>query len=430
MDAETSSLRLQYFYIIDFFSLGFLKSLDTYDIITMSEEEDEYSVAVEPELELEDEPQSWENFQSTAQLRRGEKEFEPDNTEIQRTMLQQSLNHMFSALAAPRAHTVKQNTKCYFTNDEILCELKGSYLQNMGTVKGRWCYLTPEEAIYLVERGTVEPYWITSRTSGSDELEGVPLDLQSVYGLVMKNLAEYQVYANLKRCGYIVLRHSIERENTTLTHTQKTNTDTFTRLWKSFTSTSLSKIVERCLRYVGVINYIPYTPNWLFSRFTKQRQLFASLQLKMALKTSSPPTNPLQITYDVWKPDPSFSKKSPPIPDFQIVVQDVHLNRFPTLSQAQDLFSRCSYKGQNQEHIRSEDLPRTPADKSKPKSKKQQPALGRNQARRMKEGYNGIILALVDNGIINYTRLSEARFYEEDVIPRESDFKKHNQGKR
>lgn len=48
----------------------------------------------------------------------------------------------------------------------------------------------------------------------------------------------------------------------------------------------------------------------------------------------------------------------------------------------------------------------------------------------MKEGYNGIILALVDNGIINYTRLSEARFYEEDVIPRESDFKKHNQGKR
>lgn len=57
------------------------------------------------------------------------------------------------------------------------------------------------------------------------------------------------------------------------------------------------------------------------------------------------PIDPLQITYNVWRPTPSFAKKSPPHPDYELVVIDSSKDTsYLTLSQLHNLQQQLKAK--------------------------------------------------------------------------------------
>ena len=326
------------------------------------------------ETELEDEVQPWE-YLNSANLKRGQKDFEKDDTQIQNSTLQDSLDHMYNALSVPRAHTVKQNVKAYYQDGQWRSELKGNFMQTMGVVRNDWCYLTEEEIIYLVERGTVEPIWVKNG-------QEVTMDLQSVYAMCATDLVRYQVYSNLKRCGYIVQRYT-PRECATVR-----------KPWY------LPTMFRAVLRRLDILNWFifpAFTSSWLKSKFLTYSSIFESIRLQFKPQRQAAPTYPLDITFDVWKPDPRFTKKSPPLPDFQIVIVDVSSTRFPTKNQLDDLFKRVEYQGRSQESL-------------------SEAQGGAKEKKRLKDGSNCVLFALVDNGVINYMRLSQGNLSSANVI--------------
>ena len=77
---------------------------------------------------------------------------------------------------------------------------RGKHLQTLGTpMRGGGYLLMPEETLYLVERGSA-----TLCLPNEDRV----LSLAEVYSLCIPHvgLQDYQVYAQLKRAGYIVKR--------------------------------------------------------------------------------------------------------------------------------------------------------------------------------------------------------------------------------
>ncbi|KLU81630.1 hypothetical protein MAPG_00715 [Magnaporthiopsis poae ATCC 64411] len=254
--------------------------------------------------EIDDEVQDFRQFSSvfnkkgfsSQTIRKGEKDFEAHGTRAQETALEQSRQAMEEVLEYTRVH--KANNWCrgwYFpdtwadhpedgagsssssSSPNAPAEQKrevcprdrvvaleadsgrwiistGRHIPNVSKSQPGWnkLWLLPEEALFLVERGSLDLWWPTrpleelfpgmpepqqraslqgpeggeaaTATPGKaseveeaevDEYElGVPLSLQAAYSLLIGNegergkvtLEKYQVYANLRRCGFIVLR--------------------------------------------------------------------------------------------------------------------------------------------------------------------------------------------------------------------------------
>lgn len=92
---------------------------------------------------------------------------------------------------------------------------KGQYFKNMGQ-SDRWnrVWLLPEEALFLIERGSLDIRWPIEMTSsvddeGSEELS-IPMSLQAAYasfiGHAGLTLERYTVFTGLKRLGYALAR--------------------------------------------------------------------------------------------------------------------------------------------------------------------------------------------------------------------------------
>ena len=86
---------------------------------------------------------------------------------------------------------------------------KGQYFKSIGRAD-RWnrVWLLPEEALYLLERGSLDIRWPVD--DQGEEYEGVPMSLQAAYacfigrgGLTMER---FSVYTGLRRLGYTVIR--------------------------------------------------------------------------------------------------------------------------------------------------------------------------------------------------------------------------------
>jgi tRNA-splicing endonuclease subunit Sen54 len=191
----------------------------------------------------------------TAIPRRGEKDFEPNPTRSQQAALRASRQAMHDALSVERVHRVKNWVlgylmraaggngrgekgssrlwKCVVRVDQS----RGTHFRTMGVsdVKNRM-WLLPEEALYLVERGSLDVRWSVPEeiegeheredaTGGSDQeleeqkkeddldapsLTDLPMSLQGAYASFISDndlsLARYTVFAGLKRSGYTVIR--------------------------------------------------------------------------------------------------------------------------------------------------------------------------------------------------------------------------------
>lgn len=108
----------------------------------------------------------------------------------------------------PMSH-IPPDACVYITN------ARGTFFRTIGK-EDRWnrTWLLPEEALYLLERGTLDIRWPASitgsvRTDGEEELD-LPMSLQAAYACLMGRggltLERFSVYTGLKRLGYTVIR--------------------------------------------------------------------------------------------------------------------------------------------------------------------------------------------------------------------------------
>ncbi|KAK2873902.1 hypothetical protein FQN49_002013 [Arthroderma sp. PD_2] len=158
--------------------------------------------------------------------RRGDKDFEPNPTLHQANVLTSARNAMHNALSYPRLHNPKNRIiGVYYPGghqgDACVCvpNPKGQHFRTMAQADSmNRMWLLPEEALYLLERGSLDIRWPAEDIAEGEapgntpfDLDGtVPMSLQAAYasflgrsGLTMER---YSVYSGLKRGGYVVIR--------------------------------------------------------------------------------------------------------------------------------------------------------------------------------------------------------------------------------
>ncbi|XP_015677320.1 tRNA-splicing endonuclease subunit Sen54 [Protobothrops mucrosquamatus] len=132
----------------------------------------------------------------------GQKDFIPDGAEEQESKLRQCQKEHWQLLEEERVVRLGSLVKAEWNPQEGIVELKspaGKFWHTMGfTQHGKQCLL-PEEALYLLECGSLQLFY-----------KDLPLSIQEAYENLLSpksiSLLKYQVYSHLKRLGYIVLR--------------------------------------------------------------------------------------------------------------------------------------------------------------------------------------------------------------------------------
>ncbi|KAI1809003.1 hypothetical protein GGS20DRAFT_488036 [Poronia punctata] len=392
-------------------------------------------------------------------IRRGEKDFESHGTRAQEGVLEASRAAMHDVLSYTRQHQpqgvmrgwyfpdrwadmpveTEQGERCandrmardrgsgrgLFARDRVvgLESDKSTMLSSMGRVvtsaeksSPGWLktWLLPEEALFLIERGTLDIWWPVrgiehifpaddsggASSPGTENAEpwelGIPLSLQAAYALFIGrdgergkvSLEKYQVYANLRRTGYKVLRATAL---SSLSPPQPTQT-----LWQWLFSIIREVPSLPALQH-GNVSYGPLVRPSLYRSYIPVFEQLALVQRHKPapfVASSMPePQDPFKIHFHVWKSMSAFSKARPQPPDFQIAVVDARESHVPTLEQLDAL------------------LVSTPWD---PPPRNDEGKTGAGFVyKRLKHGWRKAILAVVDRGLISYMRFGEMAFAEE-----------------
>ncbi|KAJ6781620.1 hypothetical protein PWT90_04422 [Aphanocladium album] len=295
-------------------------------------------------------------------------------------------------------------------------------------------WLLPEEALHMVERGTLDLWWPYRDVSellappggeatGPDDYDvGVPLSLEAAYALLVGedgergkiSLPRYQVFTHLKRGGFHVLRAPEEQAPADLQTAQQPSASVtggglldwlFALIgWaddgrqKQPKKHSFGPMVSPGLyrAYKPVYEQLSLLPRHKPRPITSISKDASSAS---ASSSSSQPQDPYKVFFHVWKSGGApFSKRSPPPPDFRIAVSDTGLHGLPTLEEVSAL------------------LESTPLDE--PGSN---PAWKGNPGRlyqRLKHGHRNVLVAIVDRGLVNYMRFGEGAFGEERLYER------------
>ncbi|KAK5631366.1 hypothetical protein RRF57_007080 [Xylaria bambusicola] len=398
---------------------------------------------------------------SSKAIRRGEKDFESHGTRAQEGVLESSRSAMHEVLSYTRQHQPR-NALCgwYFPDrwadmppesesipDAATDKQSGSRTaKSRNTVQGLFArdrvvaieadkstmltstgrvvttadkfnpgrsktWLLPEEALFLIERGTLDLWWpvrgieeVFPAEKGPEESQedirkledydlGIPLSLQAAYALFIGkdgekgkiSLEKYQVYANLRRTGYRVLRATPLPPRPPLPQTSQS-------LWQWLFSL-IQKPFSLHSSYSG---YGPLVKPGLYRSYIL---IFEQLALVQRHKPAPlppselpQPQDPFKIFFHVWKSNSSFVKTRPPPPDFQMAVVDARESSVPTLEQLDSLLLST---------------PWSPLEKDE----------GRQGAgvvyKRLKHGWRNAVVAVVDRGLISYMRFGEMAFGEE-----------------
>ena len=377
---------------------------------------------------------------SSKNIRKGEKDFESHGTQAQDNTLEASRQALEEVLSYTRIHREEAWVRGWYC-PEILAECReddaqpginvrdrvvvvehqrGNWMRDTGrTVSGKKdlpgagkLWLLPEEALYLVERGTLDLWWPyrpleellpedgapeESDTLGPDDYDvGLPLSLEAAYSMLLGSegergkvsLSEFQVYAHLKRSGFNVLRAP---ENAARDEPSTSNL-----------STPWEWLLSLARRQQPVQHPPPSGPLITPGLYRAYAPIYQKLAIIPRHKpgpaptTISEPEKPFKIFYHVWKPSPTpFSKKNPPPPDFRIAVSDTINSFIPTLEEITALLDSTPY--------------------NPPGEWMQAP--GRiNQ--RLKHGHRNVLVAVVDCGLVNFIRFGEAAFGEERLYER------------
>ncbi|KJZ80476.1 hypothetical protein HIM_00326 [Hirsutella minnesotensis 3608] len=372
-------------------------------------------------------------------IRKGEKDFESHGTRAQDQVLESSRKAMEDVLGYTRTHRVEAWTRGWYFPDwwarradddardpwlrhrvVVMEHEKGSWMKDIGrTIPGTdldnpgvgRLWLLPEEALYLVERGTVDLWWPDVQLHealprgeaaknregfGPDDYDvGLPLTLEAAYSLLIgfgsemgkTSLPKYQVYAHLKRAGFHVLRAPSELRPEPQAGPPSRS------LWQWLVS---------LFSWEREPKHEPYGPLVAPGLYRSYVPIYRQLALLPRHRPTDTPTSrravqdPFRVHFLVWKPGGApFSKKNPPPPDFRIAVADTDESGVPSLEQVSAL------------------LESTPLDL--PGDKMQGPG---RLYQRLKHGHRNVLVAIVDRGLVNFMRFGEAAFGDEMMYER------------
>ncbi|PSR79762.1 hypothetical protein BD289DRAFT_455693 [Coniella lustricola] len=426
---------------------------------------------------LEDEAQDFAHFASlqrkniSAQaIRKGEKDFESHGTRSQASALETSRRAMEDVLSYTRLHNPGKDwvRGWYFperwteaggegeeavragvrdekalkivrekaaerreihAKDRVVCvglehRTLGRRIRGQGTQVPGWdqVWLLPEEALFLLERGTMDLWWPTasmaevfspkSDTSldprvstddkeGSEAVDeyrfGFPLSHQAAYALLVGEegergkvtLRNLQVFSNLNRAGFNVLRApppDCLASNAPVPDTEPTSIP----LWQQLANLLFAErepvhpaygpLVQPGLyrSYVSIYKQLAVVPR---HRPTGHAAAHPSLTADSAFR----------VQFHVWKPGtPNWSKTKPPTsPDYYLAVVDAQDTCVPTGEEIAALLDSVP--------------PAPPPERTKTSSMHQ----------RLKHGHRNVLLAVVDHGLVNFMRVAEGAFGEE-----------------
>ncbi|XP_053148982.1 tRNA-splicing endonuclease subunit Sen54 isoform X2 [Hemicordylus capensis] len=132
----------------------------------------------------------------------GQKDFIPDGSEEQEERLIQCREEHWQLLEEERVERLGSLVKAEWKPQEDIVELKspaGKFWHTMGFAEHGKQFLLPEEALYLLECGSIQLFY-----------KDLPLSVQEAYENLLSqkslSLLKYQVFSHLKRLGYIVMR--------------------------------------------------------------------------------------------------------------------------------------------------------------------------------------------------------------------------------
>ncbi|GJC85807.1 putative tRNA-splicing endonuclease subunit tsp-5 [Colletotrichum liriopes] len=405
-------------------------------------------------------------------VRKGQKDFESHGTRAQENALETSRQVIEEVLSYSRVHRDAWSKGWYFPDywpetlqaaeagdasglarpeylREFLAEtgpmyakervvvvedLKGPQAKSMGrVVRGLKAprpavgklWLLPEEALFLVERGSLDLWWPyrelgdilpppeskaaeehvhdagqTEDADGKadDEFKtGVPLSLQAAYALFIGmdgergkiTLPKYQVYSHLRRLGYYVQRAPPPAADPAPQPQPARRS-----LWQWLVS-----LLDRpapapppCGPLVRPGVYRQY------SLVYKQLELLARYQPSPAAQEPVAPADPYKVHWHVWKPSkhPSLRVTELPPPDIRIAVADARDDAVPSFEEVSALLDSAPYD---------------------PPDPKTMGGPGRLY-QRLRHGYRNVLVAVVDRGLVNFMRLGQAAFGEERLYER------------
>ncbi|EDK37651.2 hypothetical protein PGUG_01749 [Meyerozyma guilliermondii ATCC 6260] len=392
--------------------------------------------------EDEDQLQDWNSVLGGKSLpKRGEKEFGPDGTETQSDNLSHARNAMYRALETPRGHYLKHKLEAIWMPDRqmaIITAAKGGYFKDLGRQTSfghrQVIWLTGVEVTYLVERGSMMIYlndgqveeYLAGHADSIDYGKLFPLSLQHLYSVALtepESLDKYLVYSYLKRHGYLIQ----EFKTLTAPQSEQLQSQRKTQLWGP--CSSYVKSFVQGTHLFGTYRPLSFQNKHIFSYLSVYRALniVPATSSYDSLRTLS--DSSYTIHFNVWKPQPNFSKKNPPLPDFHVSVINTKNKSFPSLKDIQHLHNTLNHtisESINQEPVQikqtsnknqsAKKLQR--AQKAQDKLSKMSLDVQRNvqyqkvRSSMLRNGPTGrsIVLATIDDGIINFITLSEADF--------------------
>ncbi|KAI0372307.1 hypothetical protein BV20DRAFT_1112182 [Pilatotrama ljubarskyi] len=306
--------------------------------------------------------------------KRGEKDFEPiaqGGSGLQRHVLDRSRSAMLEALKATRTISHKTVSHAIWYPQLARAHVtvaRGIHFSTMGHSVARApteaentkklqkrLELLPEEALYLVERGAMYCWQPTDlplpKTAHLDDMEGVPMTVQQAYaemiGTADLTFEKYQVYAYLKRLGYVVTRAKPPSAEYPTPPPLATRTrkpaSILGQLYDAVTSwlTGLARLFAGGLDWWRPVQ----CRGWL-CRKIDNASLFESLRflpsghdVPLRIQTTPDiPTSPYQIFFHLYKPSTQFKKTAPPPPDFSVVVVNARTSPMPTIAELTALF--------------------------------------------------------------------------------------------
>lgn len=401
---------------------------------------------------------------------RGEKDYEPDGTGMQGSMLFKAKKVMFDVLRQPdRGTIIKNQVKAYYDLDLHVATIKfpkGTFTNSVGSPNSDGTLtLQFHEFVYLVERGSVSPI-IDLGING--EKEEYLLSLQDVYSFFKSQdeLDEFFVYAYLKRMGYIVFPTNwkygkqlsvYSRYNKGENRFQNTYL-LLNGIFNLFTNISYSWLKDWATNINNIISFHPVkfaSSGAIFESINKTITFYAPPKSQKQLLEShgvdlnAPVSSNYKIAFDVWKPNPSFKKSNRYLPDFQIVIHNKNSKKaeFPNLKDFKGIFQRLDHKFPfiNDVDIAEEKVTKSNKTgnvdaqrhlKSRRKNNKGDKTLSlyARKMKRIKEGYRSFLLAVMDGGLVSIVKITETDFGSENIwyvpSPKIVQWKKPNQKKR
>jgi tRNA-splicing endonuclease subunit Sen54 len=402
-------------------------------------------------------------------LKRGEKDFEPNATRLQADTLDESRKVIHDELSKVRVQFGRETNVGQFVDDRsrnnawdnalraqlgdsqdwndrcvVIYNLKGTLNKSYGRTDYRgWTWLLPEEALFLLERGSLDIRFpdiprgdsshfesgpsasdaglslqeIESTVSGDDSGVGdydepnqeepigqLPLSLQAAYALFAGrnglNMDRYLVYTNLRRLGYILQRaptwydYTLDEEISSSSVGRPTTVPAPNPAAPQATPPLLQRLLAFLKNpYPPTTNRAtgPLTGPGLYRGWPAYFQLLSLIPYHIPQKPTNPasPTGAYTIAFNAWKPSTSYKKSSPPPPDYRISVVDARATSVPALEQIGTL------------------LDTMPND---------EPAAHERAEKKIKHGKRSVFIAIVDVGVVSYLRFGEAGIGEYKIF--------------